>query len=165
MSYSVEFDEHVYVQCGLNVACMQWEQESVDYNACRFQINGLNVICRTAKTTPTKTGQFVTLWKRVADGPIQPFDNTDDIDLVVVNTTVGLNSGQFVFPKSVLVNHGVLSTNTKEGKRAIRVYPPWVKTTSKQAQKSQAWQLEYFININTDNTFDITRAKSLYAVR
>ncbi|MEB9620245.1 MepB family protein [Bacillus thuringiensis] len=26
----------------------------------------------------------------------------------------------------------------------MRVYPPWDKSTSRQAQKTQIWQLEFF---------------------
>src|SRR6187431_637872 len=62
------------------------ENESSEYGACTFSLNDLNILFRTAKITPTKTGQFVTLWKRINQGPIQPFDSTDSIDLFIITT-------------------------------------------------------------------------------
>ncbi len=123
------------------------ESESSDYNAFRFQLNKKNICYRMAKITPTKTGQFVTLWKRNSLGIIEPFDFSDEIDLVIISVQKNDLFGQFVFPKAVLLQKGIFSTATKEGKRATRVYPPWDETTSKQAQKTQQWQLEYFYEI------------------
>src|SRR6187402_1209034 len=62
------------------------ELESFEYGACRFVLNNSNILFRTAKITPTKTGQFVTLWKRINQGPIQPFDSTHPIDLFIICT-------------------------------------------------------------------------------
>lgn len=42
------------------------EAESAEYGACRFALEGHSIVFRVAKITPTKTGQFVTLWKRPA---------------------------------------------------------------------------------------------------
>ncbi len=104
----------------------------------------LRVIFRSAKITPTKNGQFVTFWKRSAEGPIAPYDVRDQFDLLVVNVNHALQAGQFVFPKQVLLDQGVLSSSTQAGKRALRVYPPWDIPESKQAEKTQKWQLIYF---------------------
>ncbi|QKJ64764.1 MepB family protein [Flavobacterium sp. M31R6] len=137
------------------------ESESSEYGACTFALNNLNILFRTAKITPTKTGQFVTLWKRINQGPIQPFDSTDPIDLFIVSTRTDNYFGMFVFPKSILITKEIVS-DKKEGKRAIRVYPPWDITTSKQAQKTQKWQLDYFLEIQKDQTIDLKRAKLLF---
>jgi hypothetical protein len=51
---------------------------------------------RVAKITPTKVGQFVTLWKRVGRGPIQPFELNDPVDMFVVSTRSGPHPGYFV---------------------------------------------------------------------
>jgi len=67
--------------------------------------------------------------------------------------------GQFVFPKAVLIKKGIISTTTKEGKRAFRVYPSWDIPTSKQAERSQKWQLYYFYDAKT---VDLEKVKSLY---
>ena len=125
--------------------CVQADQESKAYEACTYKINKLKIIGRTAKITPTKVGQFVTLWKRLNNGPIQPFDIADDFDFIIINTKTKENYGQFVFPKGILIKKSIITDGKKEGKRAIRVYPSWDKPISKQAIKTQNWQLEYFI--------------------
>jgi hypothetical protein len=138
------------------------EEESSAYGAYTFEINKLSITFRVAKITPTKIGQFVTLWKRIGKGPIQPFDFTDLIDLFIISIRKDNRLGQFVFPKAVLCERGIISSNTKEGKRAIRVYPPWDKTLSKQAQKTQKWQLDYFLEISNDKPIDLELLKKLY---
>src|SRR4051794_9050304 len=50
------------------------EAESAEYAAYELTVAGRAVRFRAAKTTPTKVGQFVTVWKRSAGGPIRPFD-------------------------------------------------------------------------------------------
>jgi hypothetical protein len=152
----------IFDPCGFELTNPILEKESSDYGAYQFELNALKILFRVAKTTPTKVGQFVTLWKRNAKGPIAPFEVSDGIDLFIINTRSGDNFGQFVFPKSVLCQQGILTTDLKEGKRAIRVYPSWDITTNKQAQKTQKWQLDYFLEIPLDKPIDLNRAKLLY---
>ena len=66
----------------------------------------------------------------------------------------------FVFPKSVLIAKEIVS-DKKEGKRAIRIYSPWDITMSKQAQKTQKWQLDYFLEIQENNSLNIELANQL----
>lgn len=142
-----QIKEEVYDRCGLGISSFQLEAESQEYDACRFQLNGKSVVCRTAKITPKKVGQFVTFWKRNGSGPIEPFDDKDGLDFFVVNVRTANEFGQFIFPKSVLIKKGIVSTEKREGKRAFRVYPCWDVTQSKQAQQTQKWQLDYFFRI------------------
>ena len=130
---------------GLPWSAPRHEAESADYAAASFEVAGMRVRFRVAKITPTKVGQFVTLWKRLGAGPIQPFDDTDPVDLFVVSTRDGGQGGQFVFPMAVLAAHDVVACGGQGGKRAMRVYPPWVVTSSKQAQATRRWQLAYFV--------------------
>lgn len=124
----------------------QREQESGEYGACRFELDGRAVVFRVAKTTPTKIGQFVTLWKRpTPSDEIAPLDSDDGVDLVVVSVADTTHSGHFVFNKHALLKNGVMSRNGQCGKRAIRVYPPWTKPVAKDAIKTQQWQLLYFV--------------------
>ncbi|WP_213105748.1 MepB family protein [Candidatus Protochlamydia amoebophila] len=51
-----------------------------------------------------------------------PYDFNDSFDSLVVSVRAENHLGQFVFPKTVLCEKGVVSCNEKEGKRAIRVY-------------------------------------------
>lgn len=155
--------ELVFDHLGFESTLMVPEAESVEYCACSFKLNGMAVRFRTAKITPTKTGQFVTLWKRNGTGPIEPYQSSDEIDLFLVMTKKYGHFGHFVFPKSALIEHGILSNNGKEGKRAIRVYPPWDETTSRQAMKTQKWQLEYFLKIPPKGVVDEKLARRLYA--
>lgn len=138
------------------------EAESKEYGGCQFKLNDFSIRFRAAKITPTKTGQFVTLWKRIGGGSIQPYDISDDIDFVVVSVRKEDNFGQFIFSKSVLCKHNIFSKDGIGGKRAIRVYPPWDKTTSKQAQETQLWQLEYFLEIPQNKAIDLTRLFKLF---
>ncbi|MEO8234018.1 MAG: MepB family protein [Flavobacterium sp.] len=152
----------LYNLCNFELSNIEKEKESAEYAAHRFEINNLKILFRQAKITPTKVGQFVTLWKRAKEkNPIEPFEITDNIDLFVITVKTEKRFGQFVFPKSVLIEQGIVS-NKKEGKRAIRVYPPWDKTENKQAQKTQKWQLTYFLEIPLDKTININQAKKLY---
>lgn len=137
------------------------EMESTDYNACEFKLDELTLKFRVAKITPTKIGQFVTIWKRNGNGPIEPYSISDKVDFLIVSTRKGDLLGQFVFPKTVLVKKGVFSVPEREGKRAIRVYPPWDEPTSKQAQQTQQWQLDYFLAMPIDKAIDLERAKML----
>jgi hypothetical protein len=154
--------EQLYDTCGLACTLPRAEAESAGYGAYTFTINSQSIRFRVAKTTPTKPGQFVTLWKRVGRGPIQPFDMADEVDLFIISTRQGSHCGQFIFPSSVLLQRGILSGNNKEGKRAMRVYSPWDIATNQQAQKTQQWQLEYFLEIPNDKPVDLTRAKKLF---
>jgi hypothetical protein len=152
--------ELVYDKCAYDCGLPVMESESTEYGACDFKLNDLAVKFRTAKITPTKIGQFVTFWKRKGKGPIQPYDSTDKFDLLIVSVREGKKLGQFIFSKEALIKHGILSTKSKEGKRALRVYPHWDKTTSLQAQKTQKWQSDFFLEI-TEGEFDKARVKLL----
>jgi hypothetical protein len=127
---------HIYEPNKLQFDCLQVEDESSEYGAYRFKLNDCKILFRVAKITPKKVGQFVTIWKRVRNGPIQPYDISDPIDLIVISVREGDQFGQFVFPKSILREHEIISNNGNGGKRGIRVYPPWDKLLNKQAQKT-----------------------------
>ena len=87
--------ELVYNKCGYASTYPVMEPESAAYGACIFSLNGLSVRFRVAKITPTKTGQFVTIWKRHSNGPIQPFDISDAVDLFIISTHKGNHFGQY----------------------------------------------------------------------
>lgn len=152
----------IFDACGFEYTVPLLETESAEYKACYFKLNNLHVRFRKAKITPTKVGQFVTLWKRVESGIIVPFVDTDFIDLVIINVENDNQFGQFIFPKSVLCQQGILTVNDKEGKRGFRVYPPWDNTTNKQAIKTQKWQLNYFLDLSNFQSDTLEKAKALY---
>ncbi|MDN2676379.1 MepB family protein [Janthinobacterium sp. SUN033] len=126
------------------------EAESADYGACRADLHGKRLVLRVAKTTPTKIGQFVTVWKRPhPDADIAPLDEADPVDIVIIavadDVGDGARHGFFIFPRSVLIERGVMSRAAQGGKRALRVYPPWCAPESIQAQRTQRWQAAWFV--------------------
>ncbi len=153
----------VYDKCGFDFTRLVWDAESIAYGACSFVLNGKNIQHRISKITPTKTGQFVTIWKRNKAGITAPFEDSDNIDFILITSKCGDAFGQFIFPTAVLIDKGIITANGKEGKRGIRVYPPWDVATSKQAEKTQDWQTRYFLTIKDDGTTDIELAKKLFA--
>lgn len=144
--------EQVYNKCGIKLSNLKLNPESREYGACSFELNGQKVEHRTSKITPTKLGQFVTIWKRNKDGITEPFDILDTINFVIITTKSCDKLGQFIFPKLVLAEKGIISQKGKVGKRGIRVYPPWDFPTSKQAVKTQIWQTKYFVNFESNNS-------------
>lgn len=160
----IETKELVFDKCGFDLRNLEIEKESAEYCACKFDLDTIKILFRLAKITPTKIGQFVTFWKRSENGPIEPYPVSDEIDFFIINTKSNDKFGQFIFPKSVLCQQGIISTDLKEGKRGIRVYPPWDLTVSKQAQKTQKWQLEYFLEIPLNKSVNLDRAKQLYTI-
>lgn len=150
----------IYTDSFFKITNVVPHKESKEYSACSFLLNENKVIFRKSKVTPKKIGQFVTFWKRSNLGPIEPYHEKDDFDFFVVNCYLEDNFGQFIFPKTILVQKGIISTEKKEGKRAFRVYPTWEKTTNKQAEKTQSWQKDYFVLFT--NNIDFKLVKRLY---
>ncbi len=148
------------------------EIESEEYGAFEFELNfelnhvntKLNIKFRVAKITPTKIGQFVTLWKRIGSGPIMPHDVIDAFDFYVVSVRNAdrCRFGQFIFPKKVLCEKGILSEHGKGGKLAIRVYPAWDVAENRQAKKTQEWQLKYFVEMNVNKDVEIENIRKLF---
>ena len=153
--------ELVYDKCGFNLTDPKLNTESLEYGACSFALNGLIIQHRVSKITPTKTGQFVTIWKRNVEGITKPFDFSDELNFIIITSKNGNNFGQFIFPKSILADKGIITKNGKEGKRGIRVYPPWDIATNKQAEKTQSWQTKYFLTINKNGVDHIFTKKLL----
>jgi len=84
--------------CKLLIFEFENEPESLEYDACRFELNRLKIICRNAKVTPKKIGQFVTFWKRNGNGPNEPFNEIEKIDFYTVNVRTEKNSDNLFSP-------------------------------------------------------------------
>lgn len=137
-------------------------EEGNSYSACTFELNYRGVVFRVGKTTPKKDGHFVTLWNRNNKGDIVPFDKDDYIGLFIICVTNGDKFGQFVFPKSILVEKNILSQTRIGGKRAMRIYSPWSFPKSKQAINTQSWQIKYFIDFSKNDNIDMDHVHKLY---
>lgn len=153
--------EHIFTPDSLGFHGFQWEAESQEYAACTYRLGELQILGRTAKITPKKKGQFVTVWKRINQGPIQPFEETDPIDFCIVFTAPTGPQGVFIFPKGILLEKGVFYSAAKPGKRAIRVYPPWESDLNKQAARTQRWQSAYFSPLSAGDTDSLNRIRGL----
>jgi hypothetical protein len=156
--------EFVYKPSGLAFSNLVLERESKEYGASTFELNGIRITFRVGKITPTKIGQFVTFWQRGVTGPIRPYDLIDPVDVFIVSVRKEECFGQFIFPKSALFEQGFISDQGKGGKRAMRIYPSWDKPDSSQAKKTQAWQLDYFLEIDPNKPIDIDRVRNLFKI-
>ena len=154
----------LYNECGFQLQHLVWNSESANYGACSFMLNNKIIQYRVANITPTKIGQFVAIWKRNNNGITVPFDVADSLDFMIISVRDSENFGQFIFPKSVLVSHGIISQNEKGGKRGIRVYAPWDKPENKQAIKTQAWQVNYFVEIKKNSHLDLEFVKKILSI-
>ena len=158
--------QDVYTPAGMQLTDLALrEAESVEYGASRFGLDGHTIAFRVAKTTPTKIGQFVTIWKRPTSGSIiAPLDVDDGVAFVVVSVFDATHRGQFVFDQKILASKGIMAINGKGGKRAIRVYPPWVKPVAKEAVRTQQWQLRYFLSLEQSGSADSVQVRRLFEV-
>ena len=154
----------LYNECGFQLQNLVWNSESANYGACSFELNNKLIQYRVANITPTKIGQFVAIWKRNNKGITAPFDVTDSLDFLIISVRDSENFGQFIFPKSVLIAKGIISQNEKGGKRGIRVYAPWDKPKNKQAIKTQAWQINYFVEIRENSPVDFELVKRIFSI-
>ncbi len=152
--------KQIYEKIGFELSELMLNPESSEYAACSFRLNDKIIQHRLSKITPKKIGQFVTIWKRNALGITSPYDISDHVDFLIVTSKSGDDMGQFIFPKHVLIDKGIF-TNKKTGKRGMRVYPTWDHPKNKQAQKTQSWQSNYFLDIRSDDSSNLDLAKKL----
>ncbi|WP_107039133.1 MepB family protein [Brumimicrobium mesophilum] len=144
-------DAKLFIPQGKKISNIVSESESKEYLAHTFQLDGQKVIFRKAKITPTKTGQFVTIWKRNNEGITSPYNIVDDFEFFIILVQKEESFGVFIFPKAVLHQKKIISDERKDGKRGIRVYPLWDLPMSKQAIKTQEWQIKYFFELKIAN--------------
>mmetsp|Transcript_15304 Transcript_15304/g.41928 ORF Transcript_15304/g.41928 Transcript_15304/m.41928 type:complete len:181 (+) Transcript_15304:105-647(+) len=123
------------------------DPESKEYGGGHLDLDGIRCYFRKAKITPTKKGQFVTLYERSAEtNKIEPIKlNSAKSHKVIIFCVEGDHCGQFVFSPEVLEQAGVLSSNRQKGKLSFRVYPPWVKPDNKTADAARRWQVPHFV--------------------
>ena len=132
----------------LSIQKMTREHQNATYEGARFKINGHHYRSRLAKLTPKKKGYFVVFWVKDANDQNQPYDFATSPDKLIISVIDGHQKGQFIFPKSVLLEKGILSGPHVTGKMACRIYPSWVKNLNSSAQKTQNWQVPYFIDLS-----------------
>ncbi|UOU97331.1 MepB family protein [Chryseobacterium daecheongense] len=153
--------ELIFKPLGLICSDITEDPECKEYSGFNFMANHLKMKFRISKITPTKTGQFVTIWKRNENKETIPFEINDNFDFYLIMTCKDDLSGIFIFPKKTLSEKGVLSDGEKIGKRGIRVYPKWDYTENKQAKRTQEWQTKYFLEFSDDKETILQQAKFL----
>ncbi|SFI43422.1 MepB family protein [Halpernia frigidisoli] len=145
----------------LSISDIVQDLECEDYFGYDFTIGRFNVKFRKAKITPKKIGKFVTLWKRNVNGKTEPFNITDDFDFYIISAIEKQKSGFFFFPKNILENHQILTSNKKAGKLGFRVYTNWDFPDSKQAIKTKFWQGDYFIDLENNTVENLKKFKNI----
>ena len=63
----------IYDLLPYEISNLNIDLEGTEYDACQFELDRKQVICRRSKITPKKLGQFVTFWKRDKKGITAPF--------------------------------------------------------------------------------------------
>ena len=154
----------IYEPNNLTVKSTQEEKQNSKYGAGTFRLSSKTVRFRVANITPTKVGQFVSFWEKDEDNKNQPFLYEEAPDLFVITTFKDDGEfGQFIFPKEVLFKQDILRSSSTKGKMAIRIYSIWDKPTSKQAVKTQKWQLPYFVDMSNPSKLPIDKMMELYS--
>jgi len=150
----------LYNACSFSISNLLIDKESKEYKGTSFLLNRKKIISRSAKITPKKNGLFVTFWKRNKEGITEPYKYDHPLDFYAITVENETRIGQFVFPKLILIEKGILSTPQKDGKRGFRVYPIWENDLNASAKKTQNWQLDYFVEFGEDES--INSLKKLY---
>lgn len=154
----------IYEPNDLTVKSVQEEKQNSKYGAGRFQLSSRTVRFRVANITPTKVGQFVAFWEKDIHNKNQPYLYEEAPDLLVITTFKNENEfGQFIFPKEILLKKDIFRSSSTKGKMAIRVYPIWDSPSSKQAMKTQKWQLPYFVDMCHSNKLPVEKIMELYS--
>ncbi|WP_077318275.1 MepB family protein [Virgibacillus proomii] len=159
----------IYKPNHLTLELVQEERQNSKYGAGTFKLSsGLaskSIRFRVANITPTKIGQFVAFWEKDRNNKNQPYSFEEAHDLLVITTFKNDKEfGQFIFPKEILFKQNILRSSSTKGKMAIRVYPRWDIPTSKQAMKTQEWQLPYFVDMSDQNKLQIDKMLELYSL-
>ncbi|MGG5318234.1 MepB family protein [Enterococcus sp. AZ072] len=139
---------------------LQSENQNQDYEGTIFSMNSVSFRSRLAKSTPKKKGYFVAFWEKDSEGKNQPFSYFDSPEKLIIVILDGQRSGQFVFPKDILLKNGILKGPNSKGKMSIRVYPIWEQDLNKTAFTTKKWQTEFFID--TSASTDIEKISAFY---
>jgi len=132
----------------INISKITKDIEASEYYGYQFNCDdNKNYLFRIAKSTPNKKGKFVTIYKRTKEGPIAPFDISDNIDKFIIFYLESSSKGYFEFTPSVLAEKDIVSTNNLGGKRGIRVYAPSEYELNSQAKRTQKWQCLHYTQL------------------
>ena len=157
--------------------------ESSKYEALSFSLNNRRIVYRKGKVTSHRPGAFLALWNRPlledANG-IKPIPLTsNELDYLFIQVEshsnileeleLGSQDGMFIFPVSVLIEKGIVSSSKSKGKTGFRVFPPWsqdrgivgTKVFSESGKKTQRWQIPFFLEIDEKGLIDSSELNKL----
>jgi len=146
------------------------------YEALEFSIDGKKILYRKGNVTPDRPGNFLSIWKRPDENSTDPrrtmpYEEHDlDYLFVEVSDCDISKRGIYIFPLTVLVNKGVVTSNKAKGKMAFRVFPPWTssrgelksKVFSDSAKKTQRWQSNFFLWIEDNEIVDLDKFNNIF---
>ncbi|MEZ8725169.1 MepB family protein [Vibrio cyclitrophicus] len=146
------------------------------YEALEFSIDGKKILYRKGNVTPDRPGNFLSIWKRPDENSTDPrrtmpYEEHDlDYLFVKVSDCDISKRGIYIFPLTVLVNKGVVTSNKAKGKMAFRVFPPWTssrgelksKVFSDSAKKTQRWQSNFFLWIEDNEIVDLDKFNNIF---
>ena len=132
-----------------------------------LEVNGIPLVFRRTYG-PEGTGKVAyscNIWCRnhLSGGETRPLSADDRTEFVCIGLpeeALSL-SGLFLFPRKVLIEHGVFASAEKPGSKFILVYPPHIQPPYKPGQDYQAWQLPYYIDLedNSEPALSASREK------
>lgn len=102
---------------------------------------------RLAKKTPTKAGYFVVAWIKDDSNNNIPYHADVFSDYLIIFISDENHKGYFKFPKSILIEKGILQSHSHKGKMGFRVYTPWDENLNKTATNTYKWQSRYLYNL------------------
>ncbi|PCI73160.1 hypothetical protein COB28_04895 [Candidatus Dependentiae bacterium] len=110
MSMYVDSVKEIYNRIEYSIQDIAVDLESKKYWGITFLFDKKRICFRKANITLKKQGQFVVVWKRAFDGQTRPYNNHDDIDVLVIHLEAERNIGQFIFTKNICNKYGIFST-------------------------------------------------------
>lgn len=140
---------------GMTVKYRYKEPQMEKYEGFYFKMFDISFRNRLAKKTPVRKGYSVSLYERDENDKKQAFDMDSSSDITLINIVDGMHQGQFLFPKTVLLKHGILRKSGVKGKMTLRVYPSWETGLNAAALKELEWQTDYFVDLSNDQEADM----------
>lgn len=131
----------------LKIENKQLEKQNKEYEGALITINHTQYRSRLAKLTPKKKGYFVAFWEKDNHKKNQAFSYEESPEKLIVAIIDESKKGLFIFPKTILLEQGILRTDSQKGKMAIRIYPSWETDLNSSATKTQKWQVPYFVDL------------------
>lgn len=102
---------------------LHYERQNEEYEGTTFSINTHTFRSRLAKSTPKKKGYFVAFWEKDITDKNQPFLYENSPDKLIITILDGQLSGQFIFPKEVLLKKGFSKAKLQMGKSRCEFIP------------------------------------------